>query len=126
LTDGSVFDSSAGREPLEFVVGTGQMIPGFDSGVVGMEVGEVKTLRLPPEEAYGVRDEDMLFRLPRSLLPKGYTPVVGEVLQMSSRDGVPMRVSIREIEGDQILLDANHFLAGKSLIFDVTLVEIVK
>mgnify|MGYP000949842323 CR=1 FL=1 len=72
LTDGSVFDSSAGREPLEFVVGTGQMIPGFDSGVVGMEVGEVKTLRLPPEEAYGVRDEDMLFRLPRSLLPKGY------------------------------------------------------
>ncbi len=125
LTDGSVFDSSTGKDPLEFVVGAGQMIPGFDTGVVGMKIGEERTLTLPPEEAYGLRDEEMVFNFPRSMLPKGYTPVVGEMLRMTSCDGAPMRVTIRKIEGEQILLDANHFLAGESLIFSVKLVEIV-
>ena len=124
LTDGSVFDSSTGKEPLEFVVGAGQMIPGFDAGVVGMEIGEERTLTLPPEEAYGVRDEEMVFRFPRSMLPKGYSPVIGEMLRMTSNDGSPLRVTIRKVEGEQVLLDANHFLAGESLIFTVKLVEI--
>ena len=124
LTDGSVFDSSKGKEPLEFVVGAGQMIPGFDAGVVGMEIGEERTLTLPPEEAYGVRDEEMVFRFPRSMLPKGYSPVIGEMLRMTSNDGSPLRVTIRKVEGEQVLLDANHFLAGESLIFTVKLVDI--
>ena len=124
LTDGSVFDSSKGKEPLEFVVGAGQMIPGFDAGVVGMEIGEERTLTLPPEEAYGFRDEEMVFSFPRSMLPKGYSPVIGEMLRMTSNEGAPLRVTIRKVEGEQVLLDANHFLAGESLIFTVKLVDI--
>ncbi len=123
LNDGSVFDSSVlnNRPPLEFVVGAGQMITGFDKGVVGMTVGEVKKIHLAPEEAYGVRRGDMLITVSADRMPAGYTPKVGDELMMGRHP-----VVVAEINRDgSVVLDANHSLAGKELNFEVTLVEIL-
>lgn len=123
LTTGEVFDTSLreGRTPLEFAVGAGMMIKGFDKGVVGMAVGETRTLRLPPEEAYGARRDDMMFVVDKSRMPRGYTPKKGDVLSMG-----PHRVVVAEVNDDgSVVIDANHELAGKELIFEVTLVEIL-
>ncbi|MDY3868383.1 MAG: peptidylprolyl isomerase [Pyramidobacter sp.] len=123
LNDGSVFDSSVlnKRPPLEFTVGAGQMIPGFDKGVEGMAVGEKKMLKLPPEEAYGQRRDDMMITIGAERLPAGYTPKVGDGLQMGPHPVVVAQVN----EDGSIVLDANHSLAGKELNFEVTLVEIL-
>lgn len=123
LNDGSVFDSSVlnKRPPLEFVVGAGQMIRGFDMGVVGMAVGETKKLKLSPEDAYGKRREDLLITVTPDRMPKGYTPAVGDKLQMG-----PYPVTVSQIRDDgTVILDANHSLAGKELNFEVTVVEIL-
>ena len=123
LNDGSMFDSSIknNRPPLEFTVGAGQMIKGFDKGVVGMSVGETRTLKLQPEEAYGIRRDDMMIEVGADRMPKGYTPSVGDKLQMG-----PHTVTVAEVKEDgSVVLDANHFLAGKELNFEVTLVEIL-
>ena len=123
LNDGSVFDSSVlnKRPPLEFKVGAGQMITGFDKGVVGMAVGETQTLKLPPEEAYGPRRDDMMVTVAANRLPAGYKPNVGDGLQMG-----PHPVVVAKINDDgSIVLDANHSLAGKELNFEVTVVEIL-
>jgi peptidylprolyl isomerase len=123
LNDGSVFDSSVlnKRPPLEFVVGAGQMIRGFDKGVVGMAVGETKKLKLSPEDAYGKRREDLLITVTPDRMPKGYTPAVGDKLQMG-----PYAVTVSQIRDDgTVILDANHSLAGKELNFEVTVVEIL-
>lgn len=123
LNDGSVFDSSVlnKRPPLEFKVGAGQMIAGFDKGVEGMAAGETKTLHLKPEEAYGVRREDMLITVSADRMPDSYTPTVGDQLQMGHYP-----VTVAEIKDDgSVVLDANHSLAGKELNFEVTVVEIL-
>jgi len=126
LSDGEVFDSSRGRNPLEFTVGAGQMIPGFDRGVVGMKVGEERTLVLPPEEAYGRKRDDMVFSVSRDVMPENYEPSVGDSLQMMTRGGSPMSVTVTSVGEDSVELDANHRLAGKELTFQVELMEILK
>ena len=125
LENGEVFDSSEGKKPLEFVVGAGQMIPGFDRGVVGMEVGEEKTLILSPDEAYGAWDEEKLFSVKKELLPKGYEPFPGDSLQMMTNNGTPVSVKVHSFDDGTVNLDANHALAGKELTFEVKLVEII-
>lgn len=124
LADGTVFDSSAGRDPLEFTVGAGQMIPGFDRGVEGMEVGEKRTLVLPPEDAYGERREDRIFKVSRDALPKGYEPTVGDQLGMQTRSGRRLPVTVAAIMDREVHLDGNHQLAGKELTFEVELVSV--
>jgi FK506-binding protein 1 len=116
LTDGSVFDSSEGREPLAFTVGAGQMIPGFDAGVVGMQVGETKELSLPPADAYGEHDERGVQEVPVANLPEGIE--VGA--QLETQQGG--RAVVKEINGDTAVVDLNHPLAGQTLQFKITLV----
>jgi peptidylprolyl isomerase len=125
LEDGSVFDSSHGGEPLEFTLGSGQVIPGFDEAVADMRVGESKSVTIPAEEAYGPHRDELLLVIDRDQLPDEMVPEVGQTLQMSDgRQTFP--VSIREVGKDQVVLDANHPLAGKDLTFDLTLVEVVE
>lgn len=125
LDDGTVFDSSEGREPLEFTLGSGQVIPGFDSAVTGMDVSQQKTVTISPDEAYGPHRDDLMLPVPRSRLPEGVDPQVGEMLQMSSADGQTFQVTVAETHSDRLVLDANHPLAGQSLTFDIQLVAVV-
>jgi peptidylprolyl isomerase len=124
LTDGTTFDSSAGRQPLEFEVGSGMVIPGFDNGVVGMSIGDKKTIEIPFMEAYGPTDPERIIEFPKDRFPPDMAPEVGMQLAMSSPDGQQLPVTITEIKDDVIVLDANHALAGKDLVFDIELVEI--
>lgn len=124
LTDGTVFDSSEGREPLAFEVGAGMMIKGFDKAVDGMKVGDKKTANISADEAYGQRSEEMLFDVPRTNLPEDMEIAVGAPLAMQQPDGTPVPVMIAEIKGDTVVIDANHDLAGKDLVFDIEVVEI--
>ncbi|MBW7891109.1 MAG: peptidylprolyl isomerase [Chitinophagaceae bacterium] len=124
LTDGSQFDSSAGREPLEFTVGAGQMIKGFDTGVEGMAIGEKKSITVPPEEGYGLRNEESVIEFPAEQIPADMKLEEGMQLTLQDQDGRPVPVVVAEIRENVVILDANHFLAGKELIFDVELVEI--
>jgi len=126
LTNGEQFDSSTGREPLEFTVGAGQMIKGFDAAMPGMKVGEKKTINILPEDAYGVKDEQAIIEFPKENIPKEMKPEVGMQLQLRNENGQPFPVTIAEIKDDVIVLDANHSLAGKELVFDIELVEILK
>jgi peptidylprolyl isomerase len=126
LTNGEQFDSSTGREPLEFTVGAGQMIKGFDAAMPGMKVGEKKTINILPEDAYGVKDEQAIIEFPKENIPKEMKPEVGMQLQLRNENGQPFPVTIAEIKDDIIVLDANHSLAGKELVFDIELVEILK
>ncbi len=123
LADGTVFDSSKGREPLEFTVGAGMMIKGFDDGVVGMEVGKEKRIEIKAADAYGEKRDDMLFDVPADKLPPELKPEVGMKLSMPTSGGV-FPVTVSKVTAETITLDANHELAGKDLIFDVTVVEI--
>ena len=125
LTSGETFDSSEGREPLEFEVGSGMVIKGFDDGVTGMKVGEKKTVNISAEQAYGEKNPDMVIEYPRDQFPSHIELKVGEQLVMSSASGQQFQVRIAEIKDDVVLLDANHPLAGEELIFDIELVEIV-
>lgn len=122
LDDGTVFDSSEGRDPLEFVVGSGQVIPGFDEAVTGMETGEEKTVTIPAEQAYGPHRNDLLIKLGRSEIPDGVEPEVGQRLQMATKDGKTFPVTVAEASETNVVLDANHPLAGKDLTFDIELV----
>lgn len=125
LTDGTTFDSSEGREPLEFEVGSGMVIAGFDSGVSGMSVGEKKTIEIPVDEAYGTKQDDLLMEFPKSNFPADMLPEVGMQLNMSNGSGQNFPVVIREVKDDVVVLDANHPLSGEDLVFDLELVEIV-
>ncbi|NNE89459.1 MAG: peptidylprolyl isomerase [Silicimonas sp.] len=125
LDDGSTFDSSAGRDPLEFRLGSGQVVPGFDKAVDGMNVGEEKTVAIPPEDAYGEHHEGNVQAFPRDKFPDDIPLEIGTQLQMSMPDGQPIMVSIAEVNEEQVKLDANHPLAGKELTFKIELVEIV-
>ncbi|MBN41209.1 MAG: peptidylprolyl isomerase [Chloroflexi bacterium] len=124
LLDGSVFDSSEGRDPLEFTVGTGQMIAGFDKGVVGMVLDEQKEITIPPEEAYGIYDPEKIIEVPNDQFPEDLSLEVGMQISASQPDGSPIPFTVKEIGEQNVTLDGNHFLAGKDLIFSVTLVSI--
>lgn len=124
LKDGSIFDSSEEREPLEFTLGQGQLIPGFEKAVVGMEVGDSTTVDIPSDDAYGERREDLELEVSKSDLPDNIEPEVGMQLQMQQQeDGRAIPVQITAVEDDFVKLDANHPLAGKDLTFDIELVE---
>jgi len=125
LTNGETFDSSAGREPLEFEVGSGSVIKGFDEGASGMKVGEKKTINIPVDEAYGQRSEDMLIEFPKDRFPTDMEIKEGMQLMMSNGTGQNIPVIVTEVKDDAVILDANHPLAGEDLIFDIELVEIV-
>lgn len=125
LTTGETFDSSEGREPLEFEVGSGMVIKGFDEGVTGMSVGEKKTINIPFTEAYGPRNPEMVIDMPKERFPEDMEVEVGMPLVMSDGQGQQFQVTITEIKDNSVILDANHPLAGKDLVFDLELVEIV-
>ena len=120
------FDSSKGREPLEFTVGAGQMIKGFDDAMPGMTVSEKKTINILPEDAYGQKDEQAIIEFPKKNIPKDMKLEVGMQLQLRNENGQPFPVTVAEIKDDVIVLDTNHSLAGKELVFDIELIEIVK
>lgn len=123
LHDGSPFDSSEGRDPLEFTVGSGQVIPGFDTAVTGMRVGDRKTVTIPADEAYGHAREELLVTVPRSSVPPQIEPRVGQRLQLGRGDQA-MMVVVREVGDEEIVLDGNHPLAGQDLTFELELVAI--
>lgn len=124
LDNGTEFDSSAGRDPLEFELGGGQVIPGFDNAVTGMAVGEKKSVRLEPDDAYGPRHEQLIQQVPRSALPPEMAPEVGMALQSSAPDGQVMVFHVTEVDDENITVDANHPLSGHALSFDIELVAI--
>jgi len=125
LQSGELFDSSTGREPLEFTVGSGQVINGFDKAVMDMEPGQTKTVNIPVADAYGERTNEALISVPRSEFPADLNPEVGQELQMSDEQGHVFPVIVAEVADEHIVLDANHPLAGEDLTFDITLVKIV-
>ena len=125
LRNGETFDSSQGREPLEFTVGGGQVIKGFDEGVKGMQVGDKRTVEIEVGDAYGEKNEDMIIEFPKAQFPPDMNPEPGMQLMMNNGQGQQFPVVIKEVKEDSVLLDANHPLAGEDLIFDIELVEIV-
>ena len=125
LDDGTQFDSSAGREPLEFVLGSGQVIAGFDDAVSGMAVGDKKSVRMEADQAYGEHREELVQDVPRSALPDEIKPEEGMALQSQSPEGHVMNLVVTNVADDSITVDANHPLAGQALSFDIELVEIV-
>jgi peptidylprolyl isomerase len=125
LTDGTTFDSSEGREPLEFQVGSGMVIAGFDNGVMGMIVGDKRTVQIPVADAYGPRNPEMVIEFPRDQVPADMPLEKGMRLNLNNSQGQVVPVVITEIHETAILLDAHHPLAGEDLVFDIELVEIV-
>ena len=123
LEDGTVFDSSRERDPLEFVLGKGMLIPGFEAAVEGREAGETVTVTIAPEDAYGEADPELLFTVPRAQVPDHIPLNVGVPLQLSNEQG-QMDVTITEVGADEITLDANHPLAGKTLTFEIEIVSV--
>lgn len=125
LGDGTVFDTSENRDPLEFKIGGGQVIPGFEDGVKGMEPGNKKTINIDVDNAYGQRRDEMMVSVEKSNFPPDIEPVEGQQLQLRQQDGSVVNVLVAKVEEETVVLDANHPLAGKDLIFDLELVEIV-
>jgi peptidylprolyl isomerase len=125
LSDGSTFDSSAGRDPLEFTLGSGQVIPGFDKAVTGMSVGDEQTVEIPCGDAYGESDPGRRQPFPRDRFPDEVPMETGTRLQLTGPEGQPIPVTIAEVTESHVILDANHPLAGEDLTFRIELVEIV-
>jgi peptidylprolyl isomerase len=124
LTDGTEFDSSAGQDPLEFTVGAGQIIAGLDSRIDGMAVGEKSTVTIPADEGYGPRDEAQVQTVPRSAVPEDTK--VGSRLQANTQDGRKIPLTVVQLDEERATVDANHPLAGKDLVFDIEVLEIVE
>ena len=124
LDDGTTFDSSRDREPLQFELGAGQVIPGFEEGIMGMSPGESKTIHIAPKDAYGERTEEMVGKLSRSQLPPDLEPEVGMELQSRDDEGHTIMLRVIAVDGDTIVVDANHPLAGQTLTFQLELVSI--
>lgn len=125
LADGTTFDTSMEREPLEFTLGEGELIPGFEQAVLGMVVGESRTTSIPADQAYGAHHAERVIDVERHHLPHDLQPELGQQLQMTRPDGTQITVVVTTITETQVTLDANHPLAGRDLIFDIMLVEIV-
>jgi FKBP-type peptidyl-prolyl cis-trans isomerase 2 len=124
LTNGDTFDSSEGREPLEFTVGGGQVIKGFDNGVMGMQVGDKKTVEIGVQDAYGEKQDEMIIEFPKDQFPPEMNPEVGMQLMMNNGAGQQFPVTVAEVHETTVVLDANHPLAGQDLVFDIELVSI--
>jgi len=120
---GKVFDSNSGRAPLKFTVGSGMLVKGFDQAVIGMKAGEKKTVVIDPEEGYGLRNEDHHVDIPRLHFPDEIPLTVGLQVDLQNPEGQPVPASIAEINEDTIRMDINHFLAGKTLEFDICIIE---
>ena len=126
LVDGQVFDTSEGKEPIEFTLGQGQIIPGFEKGLIDMKLKEKKTITIVKEEAYGEVNKDLIQEVKKSELPQDMAPEVGMGLVSKTPDGQEMNLMVIEVKEESIVIDGNHPLAGKDLIFDIEVVEIVK
>lgn len=126
LGNGVLFDTSEGSDPLEFKIGGGNLIEGFEEAVVAMTPGQSKTVQIPPEKGYGLYREDRVFKIDRKDLPEGIVPAEGMTLEVCASNGVAVPVQITEIEGSTITLDANHPLSEQTLTFDIKLLEIVE
>ena len=124
LDDGNQFDSSAGRDPLEFEMGAGMVIPGFEKGVADMAVGDKKSIHIPAAEAYGEKRDELVMQFERSQLPEDLTPEIGMMLQMQGPQGQPVPVTVTAVEEANITIDANHQLAGQNLNFELELVAV--
>jgi len=124
LPDGQIFDSSEGKEPLEFTLGEGQLIPGFEKGVIDMKINEKKTITVAKEEAYGEIHKHLIQEVKRTELPKDLEPEVGMGLVSKTPDGQEMNLRVVEVKEESIVIDGNHPLAGHDLIFDLEVVEI--
>ncbi|WP_234572073.1 FKBP-type peptidyl-prolyl cis-trans isomerase [Rhodohalobacter sp. 614A] len=124
LENGEVFDTSKEREPLEFQLGQGQLIPGFEKAVIGMSEGDSTTVDIPSDEAYGEVREDLIINVPKNQLPDDVEPQIGMQLQVNQQNGQPIPVRITEIKNEELVLDANHPLAGKDLTFNIELLEV--
>lgn len=125
LEDGTVFDTSEGREPLEFEVGSGQVITGFDNAVIGMEKGEEKEIKLKPEQAYKDINPELITKIPRTQLPQNQEPKPGMVILLKTPDGKQLPVRITEVSDNDVTIDLNHPLAGKTINFKIKIVDIV-
>lgn len=123
LEDGEVFDTSEGKSPLTFTVGSGQLIKGFDQAVIGMKKGESKTVTISPEEGYGPRNEDAVVEIPREHIPEEIPLTEGLQLQLQDPNGMPVPARVAEITDETVKMDINHFLAGKTLEFDITIAQ---
>lgn len=124
LTDGDVFDSSLKSRPLEFTVGSGELIAGFDACVEGMEVGEKRTVTIMPEDAYGQHHDRFVFNIPKEQVPEDARPAPGGFLHLKNHDGQSMQALILEVSDESVKVDLNHPLAGKELIFEIELLEV--
>ena len=124
LSDETIFDSSREREPIEFTVGEGQMIAGFDAAAIGMKVGENKKVNIPANEAYGPKSEEAMIKVPKAQLPEGMDPQIGMQLEATQQDGRNQVLVVAEVLEEEVILDANHPLAGKDLTFDIEMMEI--
>ena len=124
LADGQVFDSSEGKEPIEFTLGQGQLIPGFEKGLIDMKLNEKKTITVAKEEAYGDVNKDLIQEVKKTELPQDMTPEVGMGLVSKSPDGQEMNLMVVEVKEETIVIDGNHPLAGKDLVFDLEVLEI--
>ena len=124
LDNGDVFDSSEGRQPLEVQMGSGSVIPGFESALAGMSLNETKKFTLSPQEAYGERDPERMHNFPCSDIPEGMTPQVGQTLMLSTPQGQQIPARVDSIDDDNVVFDLNHPLAGQSLTFDIKVVGI--
>lgn len=125
LDDGTVFDTSKGREPLEFTLGEGLVIPGFEAAVEGMEVGETKKQRIPAENAYGAKREELMIEVPRTEVPPEAALTPGDEVQLQTAQGQVFVATVTEINDEVVKLDANHQLAGQDLTFEIELTEVV-
>ena len=124
LSDGQVFNSSEGKEPIEFTLGQGQLIPGFEKGLIDMKLNEKKTITIAKEDAYGEINNDLIQEVEKTQLPQDMTPKVGMGLVSKSPDGQEMNLLVVEVKEESIVIDGNHPLAGKELIFDLEVVAI--
>jgi peptidylprolyl isomerase len=124
LEDGTVFSSTANRKPLEFELGEGKIIPGVEKAVEGMNVGESKTVEVPPEQAYGQHRAELVEKVGRDRFPKDAQPKVGQRFEIPQQQGLPMAVRVVDVSESTVTLDANHPLAGRDLTFDLQLMEI--
>ena len=124
LDNGDVFDSSVGRQPLEVQMGSGSVLPGFESALMGMSLNETKTFTLSPEDAHGHRDDSRMHNFPKSDIPAGMEPEVGQILMLSTQQGQQIPARVDSIDEDKVIFDLNHPLAGKSLTFNIKVVDI--